>query len=224
MTLTHSLLVTTFKRLLFILCKIDNTQLGKVPEKGPLIIVGNHVNLLEIPILYTHLQPRPVTGLVHAQRWESFPTRWLLNTCHAIPLHRGEANIVAFKQSLEALKKGRIVIIMPEGTRSESGILQKAHPGVILLALRSQAPILPVAYYGGENFHQNLRSLRRTDFIIKVGEPFFLDDKGVKPTKLVRRQMIDEVMYTLSALLPEKYRGVYSDVENATSRFISPIQ
>ena len=222
MPLTQRIVVAAFKGLTGLLCRIDDAQLARVPDQGPLIIVANHVNLLEIPIIYTHLQPRPVTGLVLAARWDSPWLRWLLEVCGAIPLRRGEADVAAMRKALERLKAGHIVVIAPEGTRSKSGRLQKGHPGVVLLALHSNAPLLPVVFYGGEHYRDNTRRLQRTDFHIVVGEPFSLDPGGVKVTRQVRRQMVDEVMAQMSALLPPAYRGVYANLDAATETYLTP--
>ncbi len=221
MTLTHRIGIVAFKGLTSLLCRVDDALLARVPDQGPLIVVTNHVNVLEIPIIYTHLQPRRVTGFVAAYRWDSRWLRWLLDVGGAIPLHRGEADVAAMRRGMEMLKAGYIVIIAPEGTRSGHGRLQKGHPGVVLLALHSDAPLLPVVFYGGERYRDNLRRLRRTDFHIVVGKPFYLDAGGVKVTRQVRRQMIDEVMYQMSALLPPAYRGVYSDLDAATETYLT---
>jgi 1-acyl-sn-glycerol-3-phosphate acyltransferase len=221
MTFSHRIVVAAFKGLTSLLCRIDDAQLARVPDRGPLIVVTNHVNILEIPIIYTRLQSRPVTGFVRADRWDSRWSRWLLDVCGAIPLRRGEADVGAIRSGMELLKAGYIVIISPEGTRSGHGRLQNAHPGVVLLALHSDAPVLPVAYYGSERYRDNLRRLRRTDFHIAVGRPFYLDAGGVRVTRQVRRQMIDEVMYQMSALLPPAYRGVYSDLDAATEMYLT---
>ena len=221
MTLTHRFGIAAFKGLTRLLCRIDDAQLARVPDQGPLIVVTNHVNILEIPIIYTHLQPRPVTGMVAAVRWNSRLLRWLLDVCGTIPVHRGEADVAAMRRAIEMLKAGRIVIIDPEGTRSGDGRLQQGHAGVVLLALRSGARLLPVVFYGSEHYKDNLRRLRRTDFHIAVGRPFYLDPGGVKVTRQVRRQMIDEVMVQMAALLPPAYRGVYSDLDAATERYLT---
>ena len=221
MTLTHRIVIATLKGLTGLLCRVDDEQLARVPDRGPLILVGNHVNILEMPILYTRLQPRPVTGFTAAYRWEKLWTRWLLNVCGAIPLHRGEADIAALRKALELLKAGCIFAIAPEGTRSGHGRLQQAHPGVVILALRSGAPLLPVVYYGSEHYRENLRRLRRTDFHIVVGEPFHVDAGGAKVTRQVRRQIVDEIMYQMAALLPPAYRGVYSDLDAATQEYLT---
>jgi 1-acyl-sn-glycerol-3-phosphate acyltransferase len=221
MALTHRIVVAAFKGLTRLLCRIDDVQLARVPDRGPLILVTNHVNLLEIPVIYTHLQPRPVTGFVAAYRWDNPWLRWLFEVCGAIRLRRGEADIAAMRRAIDMLRAGYILTIAPEGTRSEHGRLQKAHPGVVLLALRSGAPLLPLVFYGGERYGDNLRRLRRTDFHIVVGTPFHLDPGGVKVTRQVRRQMMDEVMYQLAALLPPAYRGVYGDLNAATEMYLA---
>jgi 1-acyl-sn-glycerol-3-phosphate acyltransferase len=183
--------------------------------------VTNHVNILEIPIIFTQLQPRPVTGLVLARRWDNPLLRWLLEVVGAIPLRRGEADLTAMRRAMSALDESNIVIIAPEGTRSGHGRLQRAHPGAVLLALRSGAPLMPVVFYGSERYQENLRRLRRIDFHIRVGNLFRIDPGGVKVTRQVRRQMIDEVMYQLAALLPPAYRGEYDDLDVATNRYIT---
>jgi 1-acyl-sn-glycerol-3-phosphate acyltransferase len=77
-----------------------------------------------------------------------------------------------------------------------------------------------MVYYGGELFWDNLSRLRRTDFHIVVGQPFYLDAGESKVTRQVRRQMADEVMYQMARLLPPAYRGVYSDVAAATEKYL----
>ena len=221
MTIANSLMVWTFKSITSLICRIDDEQLARVPERGPLILVGNHVNLIEIPILYTRLQPRPLTGLVLARRWDKFWTRWLLEVAGAIPLRRGEADIAAFRMAEEMLASGYIISIAPEGTRSGDGCLSKAHAGVVSLALHSRAPLLPVVFYGGERYVRNLLRLQRTDFHIVVGQPFYLNPRGEKVTRQIRQQILNEIMYQLATLLPPKYRGVYADLSSATQRYLN---
>ena len=221
MTLTYRVVTSSIKGLTRILCRIDGAQLAQVPERGPLILAINHVNFLEAPVFYTHLDPRPVTGFVKAENLEHpFFGPLLFGLWRGIPIRRGEADMAAFRQALQLLKDGGILAMAPEGTRSGHGRLQRGHPGVVLLALRSGAPVLPAAHYGGERFWHNLRRLRRTDFCIAVGQPFHLDAGGVKATRQVRQQMADEVMYQIAALLPPAYRGVYSDLSAATEMYL----
>jgi 1-acyl-sn-glycerol-3-phosphate acyltransferase len=220
MTLTYRVVFSMIKGLMRVLCRVDDAQLARVPDQGPLIIVANHVNFLEVPLIYTHLQPRPLTGFAKVEAWDNPFIGALFSMGGAIPLYRGEADLVAFRQALKALEAGRILALAPEGTRSGHGRLQRGRSGVVLLALRSGVPLLPLVYYGGELFWRNLTHLRRTDFHIVVGQPFYLDAGGGKVTRQVRQQMIDEVMYQMAALLPPAYRGVYSDLTAATEAYL----
>ncbi|RLC64322.1 MAG: 1-acyl-sn-glycerol-3-phosphate acyltransferase, partial [Chloroflexi bacterium] len=193
----YRVVTSAIKGLTHLLCRVDGAHLVRVPERGPLIIVANHINFLDAPLIYTHLQPRPVTGFAKVENWSNPILRPLFELWGAIPLDRGEADTAAFRRALEALEAGYIVAMAPEGTRSGDGRLQRGHPGVVLLALRSGAPLLPVVYYGGEHFWRNLTRLRRTDFHIVVGQPFSLDARGVRVTRQVRQHMADEIMYQL---------------------------
>jgi 1-acyl-sn-glycerol-3-phosphate acyltransferase len=203
-----------------IMCRIDAPDLDKIPRKGPLIVYSNHTGQIEVPVLYSHLQPRPMTGIAKVETWNGWFLRWIFNLWGAIPIRRGEADMEAMRKSLEALEKGNILAIAPEGTRNKTGMLIKAHPGIVTLALRSGVPLLPVAHWGGEIFLKNLKRLKRTDFHIRLGEPFKLEPGNQRVTKEVRRQIVDEMMYRLAALLPEEYRGAYSNTENATENYL----
>jgi len=219
-TFSQRLVVGTFKGITNLICRIDDVELCKVPKQGPLIIYTNHVNILEIPIIYTRLHPRRVHGMLLAERWKIPVLNYVLDVTETIPLQRGEADIDAIRKGLKALEKGEMIIIAPEGTRSHDGQLQPAHPGVVLLALHSRAPLLPIVYYGAENYTENLPRLKRTDFHIRVGTPFHLDERGEKVTRQVREKMMEEMMYQLASVLPPEYRGEYADQSTASTRYI----
>lgn len=204
-----------------VLCRIDAPDLNKVPNMGPLIAYSNHTGQIEVPLMYSHLQPRHMTGLAKVETWNGWFLHWVFDLWGAIPIRRGEADMEAVRKSIEALQKGYILAIAPEGTRNKTGKLLRAHPGVVTLALRSGAPLLPIAHWGGETFPQNFKRWNRTDFHVRVGEAFKLDPGNRRVTKEVRQQMVDEMMYRLAALLPEYYRGAYADLENATETHIS---
>jgi 1-acyl-sn-glycerol-3-phosphate acyltransferase len=220
-SLLQRLIVVTLKATTSLICRIDDTELRQVPAQGPLIIYTNHVNILEIPIIYTHLQPRHLHGLVLAERWNNPILSWILDATQAIPIHRASADVTAIRKGLEVLKRGEILVISPEGTRSHDGVLQPAHPGVILLALHSAAPLLPIAYHGAENWREMLFGLRRTDFHIRVGKPFHLATHGEKMTHDVRQQMLDELMLQLAGLLPHEFRGKYAGLPANSSSYLT---
>ena len=204
-----------------ITCVLDAPDLEKVPARGPLILISNHTGQIEVPLLFAYLQPRPLSGWAKIEAWDNWFLRWIFSLWGAIPLRRGEADISALKQALRALEQGYIFGLAPEGTRNKTGKLIRAMPGAVILALRSGAPILPIAHWGGEAHFRNLLRFRRTHFHIRVGEPFALNTQGVKISGEVRQQVVDEMMYQLAALLPQEYRGEYSDPSKSTEKYIS---
>lgn len=207
-----SLLNNLIKFLVRILLKIDDSELEKVPEEGPLISVANHVNFLDVPVIITHLHPRPTTGLVKQENWEHPFFRFLFNVWDGIPIDRDIMDFTAFKEAKKALDEKKILAVSPEGTRTEDGRLIRAKPGIALLASQVDVPILPMAYWGHENFSKNFKRLKRTPMKIKVGKQFRINFAEKRKSKELMQDIADAIMLEIAKLLPEKYHGVYSDI------------
>jgi len=211
MSLIQWVLWKFFQGLTALMFRVDGAELAKVPRQGPLIVVANHVHIPEIPTLYTRLFPRKIRGMVQAERvFDKNITGWVLRVFGTIPVRRGEADLNALRTGIRTLAEGNMVLIDPEGTRSHDGRLQKGQPGVIVMALHSGAPLLPVVHYGSENYSENLRRLRRTDLHYVVGKPFRIHADAQRITSVLRQQITDQVMLQMAALLPAKYRGAYA--------------
>lgn len=202
------------------LCRIDHEQIKQVPRSGPLIIVTNHINSLEVPLMFAHLQPRPLTGFAKIETWDSKFMGWLFDQWEAIPIKRGELDLLAIKRGLEILDNGGILAIAPEGTRSYHGRLLRARAGVVPIALRSGAPILPMAHWGAEDFSSNIKKMKRTPFHVRIGKLFRIkvDDCGVQ--REIRQEIVDEIMTRIAILMPEAYRGEYSGDVNSEPKYL----
>lgn len=220
MTLTERVANVIIRALTGLICRINADQLENVPHRGPLIIVTNHINFLEAPILYTRLVPRLMTAFGKTETWNSKFMAWLFNLWGIIPIKRGEPDRKALRAGLTALKNNKILGITPEGTRSNDGQLQKGHPGVVMIALLSGAPLIPIVTYGSEKYRRNLKRFRRTDVKIIVGKPFTLTPGDQKVTRAVREQMTTEIMVQMAKLLPPAYRGEYSDLSKGTEDYL----
>ena len=201
-------------------CRLDAPDLQKVQAKGPLIVITNHTGQIEVPILFAHLQPRKLTAWAKAEAFDHWFLNYIFKLWNVIPVRRGEADMKSLKLAIQMIKQGYIFGIAPEGTRNKTGKLLRAMPGTVLLALHSNAPILPIVHWGGENYLKNLKQFKRTDFHIRIGEPFHLNVEGVRVTSEIRQQIADEMMVEIAKLLPEEYRGEYSDLSKATQKFI----
>ena len=221
MSLAYSVVTTSIKILTQILCNIDASQLSHVPEQGPLIIASNHINFIEVPVVYTHLQPRAITGFVKAETWENPAMGFLFDLWGGIPIQRGKADANAIRSALTALRQNKILAIAPEGTRSGDGKLQHGLPGIVMLAHLSDAPIIPLVYYGGERLRNNLNQLKRTDFHIRVGKIFKLSFPESKSDRDLRIKMVAEIMYQMASLLPPEYRGYYSDLTKLSTKYLN---
>ena len=202
-----------------ILCRIDAADIYKVPMQGPLIGYSNHSAMIEVAVMFGLLQPRRITGWAKMEAWDNFFLNWIFTLWGLIPIHRGEGDTSALRKAIQALEEGYIFGLAPEGTRNVSGRLKRAHPGAVLLALRSGAPLLPIAHWGGENFLKNLMRFRRTDFHVRIGEPLRLKVDGIRITREIRQQIADEMMFRLADLLPPEYRGEYENVTDIEYSF-----
>lgn len=200
--------------------KIDKSELHKVPAEGPLLLVVNHVNSLDAPVIISHMYPRPTTGLVKKETWDNAFLRFLFNVWEGIPINREIADFTAFQAAQKALKEGKILAVAPEGTRTRNGHLIQAKPGVAMLAMKADVTILPVVYYGHEDYSVNLKKLKRTPMAIRVGEPFRLHLNGHAREKGILQEAADEIMIEIARLLPEEYRGYYGDKVNGAQEFI----
>jgi 1-acyl-sn-glycerol-3-phosphate acyltransferase len=131
----------------------------------------------------------------------------------AFPVRRGEADLAALRAATEVIESGAMLVMFPEGTRSRTGGLTKGHPGTALIALRTGAPVLPVAITGSEGLTWPwifLKPFSVKHIKVTIGEPFHLppvervnSDAAAEATKVI--------MGRIAALLPERYRGVYAD-------------
>lgn len=209
------------RAILAVLCRIDRSELAKVPRRGPLILVTNHVNFLEAPLLYSYLYPRDISGFAKSETWRNPLLGLLATVWECVPVDRGSNDMTSMRLALEALANGKMLNVMPEGTRSHDGRLRRGHEGVVTMALRSKAPIVPIAHSGGEAFWENLRRGRRTEIRIRVGEAFQLRPPAPGGAKAARSEAADEIMQRIAELLPREYRGEYAD-RAITSRQLLP--
>ncbi len=200
------------RAILKMLCRVDSAELDKVPAQGPLIIVINHINFLEVPMIYSFLYPREVIGLLKAETWKEPFIRELATVWSAIPITRGSTDMNAMRLSFKALRCGRYLAIAPEGTRSHDGRLRQGHAGAVFIAEKSGVPILPIVHYGGENFWDNLRHLRKTQFHFRVGKPLRIVAPEGGLSREQRAAYAEEIMRGMASLLPERYRGRYADI------------
>lgn len=200
--------------LLRLLSRFEVEGLEHLPDQGPYLLITNHLHWLDPPVLMAVL---PHRGYVFAaakreHHWFFGP---LFRSLDAIFVRRGEVDRKALRQALAVLQGGGLLGMAPEGTRSSTGAMQQGHGGAAYLAYRARVGIVPVVVTGQERLFPSLLRLRRARIRI-VFAPAFGPPVPERPRASVAeiRAFTDEIMYRLAAMLPQRYRGRYADVED----------
>lgn len=182
--------------------------LHHVPRRGPAILVSNHVSMTDPPVLLAYV-PRHVHFMSKAELFDQWPWKVILPPGEPIKVHRGRADRQALRQAEAFLKRGDPIAIYAEGTRSKAAEAQEARAGVVYLAQRTGAPIVPVAISGTEKlFSKRFPWYRRTTVHLTFGPPFTLAEFG-EVNRANRDLIAQQIMARVAALLPPGYRGVY---------------
>ena len=225
MTLTERILNAGLRAAFRVACRIDTSELRRLPARGPGIILTNHTSNVEGPAIYVFIQPRPATALAKRELWSNPITRFVMETWRTIPIERGRVDKKAIRAAFAALDRGQFLGVAPEGTRSRSGVLGEGHPGIAILATSRRVPIYPVGHTGFNEMMRNLVHLRRTRIKFRVGRPFEIvlpnPTAQSRPTPSQLRAATNEIMYQLASLLPENRRGRYRDLSAATTDFLA---
>jgi 1-acyl-sn-glycerol-3-phosphate acyltransferase len=180
-----------------------------VPPKGGVLVVANHLNFNDPPLVGAMLG-RPVVFMAKDELFHHRPLAWLLSSLGAFPVHRGQLDRKAIRQSGKVLSEGKALVMFPEATRSPDARLQRAFPGSALIASRRSVPVLPVGIAGTERL-KGLWLFRRPRITVNIGKPFSLPKAGSKLTKEELAEHTDIIMRHIAELLPPEYRGVYGE-------------
>lgn len=235
-SLLRALLYATATIITKLFVSVTVTGRENVPAQGPLIIISNHFSVFEPPLTALHLPYIPVymAAVEHQSHWVM---RLIMKAYDTIPIWRGQVDREALKQALQLLANGGILGLMPEGgilpelmetigtgqqvhdvpfaqTGRQSAQLIQARPGAAYIAMRSTAPILPIAFLGTEQIAANMTQWRRTKVQIIIGRPFGPLTLDTDLRGSARRQRLDELgdlmMRHLAALMPPENRGPYT--------------
>jgi 1-acyl-sn-glycerol-3-phosphate acyltransferase len=172
-----------------------------IPLDRAAVYCANHQSNVDPPILFTKLHPR--MHIVYKAEINAIP---LLARAFQhggfVPIDR--RNKEAAMRSLEAgaasIKAGNSFLIFPEGTRSKTAEMLPFKKGGFLMALRAQAPIVPVAISGGRDaMRRGSKIIRPVQVSIRVGAP--IETAGMQMTD--RDALIAAVRERIAALLAE---------------------
>lgn len=201
-------------RLMFnLIARVEVRGYENLPRDASFVIATNHLGIADVPIAFYALN-RWDMFVVIGEKWRDVGLfRWVGKHFNFIFIDRFNPDIKALRKIISLMEENNILVIAPEGTRSRTGALIEARPGVSYLATKLGRPIIPVGITGTEdkNLLDNLKKLRRSRIIVTAGTPFSLPPLPRENREEVLKKYTDEIMCHIAALLPEHYRGVYAD-------------
>lgn len=195
-----------------VVSKLEVNGAENLPEKGPLIMVGNHFSFVD-PVCFVRIAPWEIefvggADMPHAPlATRIIPLLWGYH-----PLYRGTGAKESLKAAEGILRQGGVLGIFPEAGNWAT-VLRPARPGTAFLASRSIAPLLPIGLVGMNDIFPSLKRGRRARIQINIGKPFG-PFKAVGHGQKHREQLDEighEIMRHIAALLPPEKRGHYSD-------------
>jgi 1-acyl-sn-glycerol-3-phosphate acyltransferase len=211
--LTRPFIRACFGLVFHILSQIRIIGKENIPLGKPYIVAINHVSLYEAPFIAA-FWPEQLEAMGAVDVWSRPGQNILARMWGGIPVHRGEYDRAMFETVLAVLRKGYPLLIAPEGGRSHAPGLRAAKLGVAFLAEKSGLPVIPVAIVGTtDDFIQKAIKGKRPKLEMRISKPISLppvEGKG-EARRESRQHNADLVMRMIAGMLPEDYRGIYSD-------------
>ncbi|MBW4042519.1 MAG: 1-acyl-sn-glycerol-3-phosphate acyltransferase [Acidobacteria bacterium] len=189
-----------------------------VPATGAVILASNHVSVVDSLFLPLMLR-RKVTFLAKSDYFtgkglKGFAIRSFMNGVGQLSIDRsgGKASEASLNTGVQVLRRGDVLGIYPEGTRSPTGKLYRGRTGVARMILEGKAPVVPVAMFDTDKampIGSKIPKVRRVGIVI--GEPLdFSRFEGMEGDRFVLRSITDEIMVEIAKLSGQEYVDVYA--------------
>ena len=200
-----------------------------VPTDGPAILASNHLSFSDSIFLPLMLRRR-VTFLAKSDYFTGRGIKgWLTATfmrgVGQLPVDRagGKASNAALKAGMKVLRRGELLGIYPEGTRSPDGRLFRGRTGVARLALEAKVPVIPAVMVGTDEAQPTGRIVPKITRVgIKIGKPLdFSRYEGMEEDRFVLRSATDEILYELMRLSNQEYVDEYASAMKDKLKSIS---
>jgi 1-acyl-sn-glycerol-3-phosphate acyltransferase len=169
-------------------------------EEGPCIIAANHCSYLDPPLVGIACK-RAIHYLARKTLLDVPILGPILPELNVIPVDQKNAERSALMGAIRVVGNGGAVLIFPEGTRSPSGQLQAARPGIGMISAKTGAPVVPIWICGShEIMPRDSKWPRRGPVTVTVGEPVMLSCKTTVTERETYQLISDRVMETITRL------------------------
>jgi 1-acyl-sn-glycerol-3-phosphate acyltransferase len=185
----------------------------RIPASGSVLVCANHQSLLD-PVVVGMCFQRRLNYLARKTLFRFFALRWLINYLDAIPIDRDGVGLEGIRATLGRLKRGEMVLMFPEGTRTRDGNLGPLKPGFCALARRGRTALLPVGFDGAFDAWPRSSLLPQpTRISVAIGQP--IDAEHI--ARLSDTQLIDELQRRMSACFADARRRRLSQARSKES-------
>lgn len=173
--------------------RVVNPERLQVP--GGALIVCNHTSFLDPPFVGIAFDS-PIHYFARKTLFAHPIANRILRSWNAIPVDQDKPDASSVKTVIRLLREQEKVLIFPEGTRSEDGIVKEAEPGTGLIIAKAQAPVIPVRIFGThEALPKNAHFIRPAKISVVVGETWRYDPtKFHVEGKKLYQQISDEII------------------------------
>jgi 1-acyl-sn-glycerol-3-phosphate acyltransferase len=184
-------------------------------QRTGVLVIANHMSYWDIPFTFGVIR-RPFFMMAKSEFLEFPVVGVLAKLLGGYGVKRGTPDRQALQYTVDLLKRGAVVGIYPEGTRSKVYAMNEGQPGILLVAQLADPLIVPVAISGSENMVKKRPKLfHRPQVTVKVGKPFKIKDlQNEITTGLSRRaqneELLELLMSKIAELLPPEYQGYYA--------------
>lgn len=192
--------------LLRIFFRLRVTGEEQIPREGPLLVVANHVSLLDPPAVAAS-SPRPLYFLAKAELFGVPLLGRLIRSLNALPLNREGPDAAALRQALALLAEGKALLVFPEGTRGQEGVLRAGKAGAGMLAALSGAQVVPAYVRGTGVALPRGRAVPRPSSIrVAFGPPlrFETGRRGKAYYREVSARMMEAIGRLKEAMAPDR--------------------
>jgi 1-acyl-sn-glycerol-3-phosphate acyltransferase len=208
----YRVLHTALRPVLNALWRPYGEGLEHIPDTGPAILASNHLSVADHFFLPIHVD-RPIFFLGKSDYFQGWK-RLFFEGVGVMPVNRqgGDAGEASLRKGQQILEAGHLLGIYPEGTRSPDGRLYRGKTGPVRLALRTGAPIIPVAMIGTFEIMPPGKSLPALGRVgVRLGRPLdFSRYAGKENDRFILRSATDELMYELMLLSGQEYVDEYA--------------
>ncbi|MFH1457927.1 MAG: lysophospholipid acyltransferase family protein [Candidatus Omnitrophota bacterium] len=161
--------------LLKILCHLKVRGEEHIPKKGGFILAANHVSFLD-PLALGAVCPRKMNYMARHDLFSRPVLGWWLFQIGAFPVKRNSADLSALKEAMRCVKKGRGLLLFPEGSRQSESLTANPQAGIGFLAAKLGCPVIPAFVKGSEMaLPKGARFLKSAKITVHFGQQILIE-------------------------------------------------